>query len=216
MSPVPPRLSAPELRARLESGATLVDFRDPRAFGAGHIAGSLNVAIDSPQLGERVSWFAPPGCALVLLVEREADLGRALPALARVGLSDLRGYVVGAAAVQESGLPVASLTNVTAPELASRLGRQPLDGRHVVVLDVREPVEWEEGHVPDALHIPMREVAGRLSEVPRDRPVALMCRGGARSSLVGSMLLAHGFTDLLNAWGGMSAWLEAGLPLARD
>ena len=208
----PERLEPEDLRARLAAGAVLVDFRDPRIFGAGHVAGSLNVAIDSPQLGERVGWFAPPGRPLVLLVETEAHFARALSALARIGLDDVAGYVIGSAAVRESGLRVEELPQVTAPELAERLRAEP----DLVVLDVREPVEWEEGHVPGARHIPMREVPGRLAELPRDRRIALICRGGARSSLVGSVLLSHGFTDLLNTWGGVSAWLEAGLPVTQD
>jgi len=206
------RLSPGDLPARLAAGAILVDFRDPRVFGSGHVAGSLNVAIDSPQLGERVAWFTPPGRPLVLLAETEADLGRALGPLARAGLDNVAGYLIGSAAVRETGLPVRQLPNVTASELAERLRGE----RDLVVVDVREPVEWDEGHVPGALHIPMREVAGRLGELPRDRPLVMMCRGGARSSLVGSLLLAHGFTDLLNVWGGMSAWLEAGLPVTQD
>ncbi len=210
--PTPERLQPRDLRARLEAGAVLVDIRDPRVFGAGHVAGSLNVAADSPQFGERVGWFTEPGRPLLLLAETEADIARAVPALARVGLDDVTGFVVGSAAVAASGLPTSTLPNVEAPDLARRLAAE----RDLVVLDVREPVEWEEGHVPGALHIPMLQVAGRLAEVPRDRPLALMCRGGARSSLVGSLLLSRGFTNLLNTWGGMAGWLEAGLPVAQD
>jgi hydroxyacylglutathione hydrolase len=62
----------------------------------------------------------------------------------------------------------------------------------------------------------MREVAQRIDEVPRDRTVAITCAGGARSSVVGSMLLAKGFTDLVNVWGGITGWAQAGLPTARD
>jgi glyoxylase-like metal-dependent hydrolase (beta-lactamase superfamily II)/rhodanese-related sulfurtransferase len=208
----PERLTPADLRTRLLSGALLVDLRDPRAYGAGHVAGSLNVASDSPQLGERIGWFAPPGRPLVLLAETEAELGRTLQALARVGLDDVAGYAIGSAAVRESGLPVATLPNVTPPELADRLRTDP----GLLVLDVREPVEWDEAHIAGAVHIPMREVAGRLAELPRNRPIALVCRGGARSSLVGSMLLGRGFTDLVNVWGGMGAWHQAGLPVTQD
>ncbi|MBI3455439.1 MAG: MBL fold metallo-hydrolase [Candidatus Rokubacteria bacterium] len=208
----PEHLRPEALRARLEAGATLVDMRDPRAFGAGHVAGSLNVWIDSPQFAERVSWFVPSGRPIVLLAETEADMGRALAALTRIGLDDVAGYVVGSAAVRASGLPVAELPNVTAPDLSRRLAAD----RDLVVLDVREPFEWEEGHIPEARHIPMRQVTGRLADLPRDRAIALVCRGGPRSSTVGSLLLAHGFTRLLNVWGGMTGWMEAGLPVAED
>ncbi len=208
----PERLEPRALGARLQAGATLVDIRDPRGFGAGHVAGSLNVWIDSPQFAERVSWFVPPGQPMVLLAESEADVVRALAAFTRIGLDDVAAYVVGGAAVRASGLPVAELPNVTAPELARRLQAE----RDLVVLDVREPFEWDEGHVPGALHIPMQQVPERLAEIPRDRTVALICRGGPRSSLVGSVLLQHGFTRLTNVWGGMTGWLEAELPVAED
>lgn len=207
----PERLGPGDLRARLEAGAVLVDVRDPRAFGAGHVAGSLNVSADSPQFAERVGWFAPPGRPLLLLAETEGDVARAVPALLRVGLDDVAGYVVGTVAVPASGLPVAELPSVTPFELARRLRSEP----DLVVLDVRERTEWAEGHVPGARHVPMREVAGRLGELPRDRRIALMCRGGARSSTVGSLLLARGFTDLLNTGGGMADWIQAGLPVAE-
>jgi len=209
----PERLQPGELGARLQAGATLVDIRDPRAFGAGHVAGSLNVWIDGPQFAERVSWFVPAGPPLVLLAESEAEVVRALGAFARIGLDDAVGaFVVGPDVVKATRLPAAELPNVTAPELHRRLQSE----RELVVLDIREPFEWEEGHVAGALHIPMREVPDRAGELPRDRPIALVCRGGPRSSLVGSLLLARGFTRLTNVWGGMTGWMEAGLPLAED
>jgi hydroxyacylglutathione hydrolase len=208
----PARLDPHELHDRLSAGAVVIDTRNPRTFGAGHIAGSLNVWIDAPQFAERVSWFVPPRASLLLLTETEADVTRAVPALAGVGLEDVAGYVVGSTAVRAAGLPVGTLTNVTVEELAERLAQD----RDLVVLDVREPAEWLDAHIADAQHIPMRQVAERLGEIPRDRRIAVTCAGGARSSLVGSLLLARGFTDLVNVWGGMTAWIQAGLPTARE
>ena len=206
------RLDPRDLDGRLSAGAVLVDCRDPRAFGAGHVAGSLNVWINGPQFAERVAWFVQSGAALLLLAETDADVARAVPALARVGLDNVAGYVTGTDTVRAAGLPVGTLPNVTPGELAQRLARE----RDLVVLDVREPAEWAEGHVAGARHIPMRQVAERLGELPRDCRIALTCAGGARSSLVGSLLLARGFTDLVNVWGGMTGWAQAGLPTARD
>jgi hydroxyacylglutathione hydrolase len=210
--PTPERVQPGDLAARLAAGATLVDVRDPRAFGAGHVAGSLNVWIDGPQFAERLSWFAPPDRPLILLAESEGEVARGLSALARIGLDEVAAYVIGTAAVRASGLPMAELPNMTAPELARRLEAE----RDLVVVDVREPFEWEEGHVPGARHVPMRQVPDRFDELPRDRPIALICRGGPRSSLVGSLLLTRGFTGLVNVWGGMTGWMEAALPVAED
>ena len=214
MSPRPPpvRLEPRDVSDRLSAGAILVDTRDPRTFGAGHVAGSLNVWIDAPQFAERVSWFVPSDATLVVLTETEADVARALPALARVGLDAIAGFVTGTAAVRACGLPVGTLANITAQELAQRLAHD----RDLVVLDVREPAEWADGHVSGARHIPMRQISERIGEIPRDGTVAITCAGGARSSVVGSMLLARGFTDIVNVWGGMTGWAQAGLPTARD
>lgn len=208
----PARLEPAELAARVAAGAVLVDLRHPRAFGAGHAAGSLNVWIESPQFGERVGWFTRPGQPIVLLGETDADVERALPALARVGLDDVVGYLARPDAVAAAGLPAAVLANVTPAELARRLEAAP----DLLVLDVREPSEWDEGHIRGARHIPMRQIGERASELPRDRPIAVVCRGGPRSSLVASLLLARGFRDLLNVWGGMGGWLEAGYPVVRN
>ena len=210
--PTPVRLEPRDVSDRLSAGAILVDTRDPRTFGAGHVAGSLNVSIDAPQFAERVSWFVPSNATLVVLAEAEAHVARAVPALARVGLDDIAGFVLGTAAVRACGLPVGTLANVTAQDLAQRLAHD----RDLVVLDVREASEWADGHVPGARHIPMRQVSQRIEEIPRDRTVAITCAGGARSSVVGSMLLARGFTDLVNVWGGMTGWAQAGLPTTRD
>ncbi|MGH7319890.1 MAG: MBL fold metallo-hydrolase, partial [Candidatus Rokuibacteriota bacterium] len=120
----PDRLQPSALGARLEAGAVLVDIRDPRVFGAGHVANSLNVWIESPQFAERVGWFTSPGRPLVLLAETEAEVALALGALSRIGLDDVTGYVVGTPAVRASGLPVAELPQVTALDLGRRLSAE--------------------------------------------------------------------------------------------
>ena len=109
--------------------------------------------------------------------------------------------------MRASGLPVGTLTNVTVQELAHRVAHEP----DLVVVDVREPMpSGATVTCRGARHIPMRQVTERLDEIPRDRRVALTCAGGMRSSLVGSLLLARGFTDLVNVWGGMTGWAQAG------
>src|SRR5439155_1424004 len=81
------------------------------------------------------------------------------------------------------------------------------------VLDVREPYEWEAGHIEGAVHLPLAEVmAGRESAVlDRGRPVVAVCRSGNRSELARVMLQARGY-DAHNLEGGMQAWAQSGLP----
>jgi rhodanese-related sulfurtransferase len=80
------------------------------------------------------------------------------------------------------------------------------------LLDVREPVEWDAGHVPGSVHVPMGELGGRLAELPRDRLVVAVCRSGARSAAVVGALTHAGYRAE-NLDGGLLAWREAKLPM---
>lgn len=85
----------------------------------------------------------------------------------------------------------------------------------VLLLDVREADEWAAGHAPDALHIPMSELAGRLGELPQDDNVFVICRSGGRSARVTAYLNANGW-DAVNVAGGMMSWAGAGRPMVCD
>jgi rhodanese-related sulfurtransferase len=83
------------------------------------------------------------------------------------------------------------------------------------LLDVREPGEWQAGHAPDAVHIPLGELNSRAHEVPQDRDVYVICRSGARSA---QAVLAMGGAGwrASNVEGGMQAWAAAGRPMVSD
>jgi rhodanese-related sulfurtransferase len=81
-----------------------------------------------------------------------------------------------------------------------------------VLLDVREADEWAAGHAPDALHIPMSELASRLEELPADSELYVICRSGGRSARVTQYLNANGW-DAVNVDGGMQHWSAQGRPL---
>ena len=84
------------------------------------------------------------------------------------------------------------------------------EGRTVV--DVREPFEWDAGHVADAVHIPLAELPGRLTtDLPdRSAPLLLYCRSGARSGRAAEFLVANGYTDVVNLNALIAAWPERG------
>jgi rhodanese-related sulfurtransferase len=84
-----------------------------------------------------------------------------------------------------------------------------------VLLDVREPDEWAAGHAPDAVHIPMGEIAARLHELPADAPLYVVCRSGGRSARVTAYLNANGW-DALNVDGGMKSWEQRQRPLVGE
>jgi rhodanese-related sulfurtransferase len=85
-----------------------------------------------------------------------------------------------------------------------------------LVLDVREPAEYAHGHVPGALNLPQCDLASRLAELPRDRPILTICQAGYRSLRAAQFLIQTGFTDVASVVGGTSAWATAGKPLATS
>jgi rhodanese-related sulfurtransferase len=86
------------------------------------------------------------------------------------------------------------------------------EGLHV--LDVREPVEWAHGHIAGALHIPLRDLPARLSDVPEGQTL-VVCKVGGRSAQAVGYLAAHGH-DVVNLDGGMLEWEAAGRPMVSD
>jgi rhodanese-related sulfurtransferase len=84
-----------------------------------------------------------------------------------------------------------------------------------LVLDVREPDEWHAGHVEGALWIPLKEIAGRQGEVPRDRELVVVCRSGGRSGRAVAALVQAGY-DAVNVTGGMKAWQSHGFRVVAD
>ncbi|TDQ52312.1 rhodanese-like domain-containing protein [Actinorugispora endophytica] len=83
------------------------------------------------------------------------------------------------------------------------------------LLDIREHDEWRAGHAPEAVHIPLGELAGRAAEVPRDTQVYVICRVGGRSAQAVQALNDAGWRAA-NIAGGMSAWALAGRPMVSD
>lgn len=83
------------------------------------------------------------------------------------------------------------------------------------VLDVRTDAEYKEGHVPGAALLPLADLDRRMNEVPKDRPVYVICRSGTRSAQASAQLVKAGYTRVFNVDGGMNAWTAAGYPVAR-
>ncbi len=74
------------------------------------------------------------------------------------------------------------------------------------LLDVRSLGEWNSGHAKGAVHIPLNEVERRINEIPKSKPVVVICASGMRSSMCATLLGQSGFTDVYNYTGGMGRW----------
>jgi rhodanese-related sulfurtransferase len=104
--------------------------------------------------------------------------------------------------------------NDAIPQVDVEEARRRLDDG-ALLLDVREPDEWNAGHAPDATFLPMGQVTAGRAQLPRDRTIVAICRSGARSGRVTAALVSWGF-DAVNLAGGMQAWAAAGNPVVTD
>jgi rhodanese-related sulfurtransferase len=111
-------------------------------------------------------------------------------------------------------MPWAMLTTAPAvPDVeVEALQERPPDA---LVLDVREREEYAHGHVPGAINLPQADLASQLDEVPRDRPIFVICQSGARSMRSAQFLKQMGFDEVASVRGGTEAWRAAGHPVTE-
>ena len=91
--------------------------------------------------------------------------------------------------------------------------RRLADGTNVIVIDVREPGEFAAMRVAGAALFPISTFALRLGDLPRERPLLVMCAAGSRSLAATAHLIRNGWPDVVNVAGGIEAWQRAGLPV---
>ena len=186
----------------------ILDVRAAADFGAGHIPGSINIGLG----GQFAIWagtLIPIGTPIVIVAESEESAQEAVTRLARVGHESVKGYLAGGiAAWNKAGLELASLPQITVDEL-NELISNPAS---LQIVDVRRPPEYAGGHVPHAIHASLSDLQKAFPSLELDpnKPTAVICAGGYRSSAASSILEQHGFSNLLNVSGGTSAWIAAG------
>jgi len=204
-------LSPPEVSRRQKEGALVLDTRPATLFGAGSIPGSLHIALS----GQYATWagtligLEKP---VILVVEEEERVEESALRLARVGIENVVGYLEGGIlAWQQAGLPLNEVSQIAVLQLREQLLEDP---SAITVIDVRRKQEWEVGHIEQATLKPLHALSQELTGLDRAKPVAVHCQGGYRSSIATSILLANGFTQVMNVVGGFDAWKAQGLPVA--
>lgn len=106
--------------------------------------------------------------------------------------------------------PREPFSRITAEE-----GKEMMASNNAAVIDVREPHEYNAGHVPNASLIPVATVFARREELPRDKDIIFVCAVGQRSALACEMAAAAGLRRLFNLEGGTEAWIKAGYPVEK-
>lgn len=103
------------------------------------------------------------------------------------------------------------------PNLGTTEAVTLINRNHALVIDVREDTEFANGHIVDAKHIPLAQLADRLNELAKykDKPLLVNCQRGARSAKACDILRKAEFKQVHNLKGGMNAWIEAKLPVVK-
>ncbi len=202
--PAPPALTPDAAERAAEGGALVLDVRDSKSYGAGHVPGSVNIGLRgnfAPWVGNLV----PVDARLVLVGDTDSPVSEAVMRLARIGYEDVLGQLDGGVdAWRASGREVRTLHQMSVGDLSARVRTG------LAVLDVRRIGEHEAGHVPGATNIPVEGLSRRVAELDPDRELAVICQTGYRSSAAASLLERAGFTSLHNVVGGTKAWIDGG------
>lgn len=200
----PPAVTADQFADRALQGAVVLDCRSPEAFAAAHVPGSLNVGLGS-SFSTWAGTVLDPDADVLLVLDSPEDLWEAAWQLLRIGYRLPAAWLSGGMyAWRTSGRPLGSLAAMDVHQL-----KESVESGKVSVLDVRQPAEWSDGRIPGAAFITGAELPGRLDEVPDDRPVAVVCGSGYRSSVAASLIQARGGRPV-QVWGGMAAWFASG------
>jgi rhodanese-related sulfurtransferase len=208
------RALRPRQLERLQhEGALVVDVRSDQQFDDAHIPGAVSIPILRAGFGTRLAWLAERDRP-VLFVGRDDTDGRTAGRLAEaVGLTCFAGFLHGGmTSWRQEGRPVRQIERTAIGELPAQLSAQP----EIQLLDVREQVEWDEGHIRGSVFTPWHDIRGIPGELDPARPVAVLCASGQRAGVAASLLAREGAARVIHVVdGGVPAWERLGYPVER-
>ena len=192
-------LSITEFKKLMKEDVVILDTRNSSVFPHGFIPGSISIGLD----GRFAEWAGSllPFDSPLLLVSDPGKEKESIIRLARVGLDKVQGYLEGGYETwKNSGEPIDLIIDIEADELMMDI---PFD-KNLVVLDVRKPVEYAEGHLSDAINLPLSEMTdpASMANIDDRHNVYVHCAGGYRSVIAASLLKRQGIHNIRNIAGG--------------
>jgi rhodanese-related sulfurtransferase len=190
-----------------ESGALVLDTRDPQTFAKAFIPRSINIGIDgsfAPWVGALIPGTQQP----LLIVAEKGREEEVITRLARVGFDNTLGYLLGGF---QTWLDARKSTDQVETISASEFARQ-FKHQKLYVIDVRKPGEFQAEHIENAVNVPLDYINQHLAEIPKTGDIYLHCAGGYRSMIAASILKARGWNNLIDVQGGFKAMAETDVP----
>ncbi|HEX8814154.1 MAG TPA: MBL fold metallo-hydrolase [Terriglobales bacterium] len=208
--PPPAPISPAHLQSMLNDGAIALDVRPVDQFAAGHVPGSINIALS----GQFATWAAIVlglSSNPVLIAETPDQISEARLRLARVGIENVAGQLQGGiGAWKDAGLPLAKINQTTVQDL-----NRDANTGNLQILDVRRDGEWQAGHIDSATHWALDNFRVSPPELDGRAAIAVHCKSGYRSMIACSLLQRAGFSNIVNVLGGFDAWQQAGFPASQ-
>jgi glyoxylase-like metal-dependent hydrolase (beta-lactamase superfamily II)/rhodanese-related sulfurtransferase len=187
-----------------ETGALILDTRDPQTFAAGFIPNSINIGIDgsfAPWVGAMI----PDIKQEILLVTDEGREEEVITRLARVGYDFTIGYLKGGiAAWRAADMEVDTITSISPEEMFTRF-----EAGEGEIIDVRKNSEYLSEHVVEAENAPLDFINDSMLKINKDKTYFVHCAGGYRSMIFNSTLRARGYDNLIDVNGGFKAIKES-------
>jgi hydroxyacylglutathione hydrolase len=187
----------------------IIDTRNPDAFAASHIPGSLNIWLEGSSYYP--GWVVGYDKRIILVLERKEDAEKATTYLNRIGFVVVGYLCPGIDSWRNLGHPTESFGVLTAPELKNLLSRDA-----VTIIDVRDADEYGSGHIPGAINFYVGQINEEVGNISSEKPVVLTCSWGGRGSLAASILKQRGFKNVFNLLGGMNAWKSLSYPFENS
>ncbi|MBP8243555.1 MAG: MBL fold metallo-hydrolase [Chitinophagaceae bacterium] len=187
-----------------ETGALVLDTRDPQIFTKGFVPNSINIGIDG-QFAPWVGAMIPDIKQEILLVTDEGREEEVITRLARVGYDYTIGYLKGGFnAWKEAGKETDSIQSIDAAELAGIMEKNEVN-----ILDVRKKSEYQSEHLLNAENAPLDFINDSMAQLDKNKTYYVHCAGGYRSMIFNSILRARGYENLIDVKGGFKSLKES-------
>lgn len=184
----------------------LLDIRHQEEFANQHIENSINIPF-SPNLIRWAGEFVPYDMPIILIANSLQEILETIKNLQLIGLDHIAGYALA----NEIFFKILKPKTTSFP---MPYGQDLLTQfTNIEIVDVRTDAEWNNGHIPNALHYEVNTIKQAFSNLSKDKNIAFICGSGYRSSIAASLAKKSGIKNVINIKGGMQAWQQAKLPL---
>lgn len=194
-------LSISEFKKHIVNGAIILDTRNATTFTSGFIPGSISIGLEG-RFAEWAGSLLPFDQPIVLVTEKGKE-EESVIRLSRVGFEKMQGCLKGGFdAWTDAGEPIDMIIDIEADELVMDIPHDP----RLIVVDVRKEAEFAEGHLENALLLPLNEMndTARLAQFEENQNLYIHCAGGYRSVIASSLLKRQGIHNIKNVLGGWS------------